>query len=159
MTRFFAVHAAALCVTDLEPYEFRVVALCVTELPVVIVHCKLPDVITLHWYLPQHALDVQQMFDNVTQEVMRASGHRLVRSDTTHFNEPLVSQISKDDFSSPGLKVSAENFAKRLEGYTISGVQEKKLAAFIKSKPRRQKVLFTMTLLNDSTSSSAVPLK
>ncbi|KAF9068537.1 hypothetical protein BDP27DRAFT_1527947 [Rhodocollybia butyracea] len=29
----------------------------------------------------------------------------------------------KDDFSSPGLKVSAENFAKRLEGYTISGVQ------------------------------------
>ncbi|KAF9059637.1 hypothetical protein BDP27DRAFT_1407490 [Rhodocollybia butyracea] len=134
----YDLHAAALCVTDLEPYEFRVVALCVTELPVVIVHgqvCKLPDVITLHW-VP-------------STTCARCSTN--VRQCNTGGDEGFWVIGCKDDFSSPGLKVSAENFAKRLEGYTISGVQgvhaqqllaqKKKLAAFIKSKPRRQKVL------------------
>jgi hypothetical protein len=49
----------------------------------------------------------------------------VVRSDTKHFNEPLVCQTSErvDELLSLGLKVTTKDFTKRLEGYMISGVQ------------------------------------
>lgn len=48
----------------------------------------------------------------------------LVRSDSTHFNAPLVYRTGErvDEFCNLGLKASSEDIGIRMEGYMISGV-------------------------------------
>lgn len=48
----------------------------------------------------------------------------VVRSDTTHFNGPLVYRTGErvDEFCNLGLKMAPEDIGTRMEGYMISGV-------------------------------------
>ncbi|KAJ3804748.1 hypothetical protein F5876DRAFT_52955 [Lentinula aff. lateritia] len=74
--------------------------------------------------------DTRLTFENVAQELqrlnMRTSDECLlvvVRADTTHFNVPFTYRSSErvDEFMNLAMKVSPEDFAKRLEGYVLSG--------------------------------------
>ncbi|KAF9067578.1 hypothetical protein BDP27DRAFT_1364781 [Rhodocollybia butyracea] len=100
--------------------------------------------------------NTQLTFDNVSEEMTRLAMHTgdeaflvVVHSNMTHYNKPLVYQSSErvDEFLSLELKVSPDDFARKLEGYVISGVQgvvqnhaqqllsqKKDLAALIKLK-------------------------
>ncbi|KAF9024791.1 hypothetical protein BDP27DRAFT_1545041 [Rhodocollybia butyracea] len=100
--------------------------------------------------------DTRSTFDNISQELdrltMRTGNEAflvVVRSNLAHYNIPLVCTTSErvDEFLNLGLKISGEDFARKLEGYMISGVQgvvqnhaqrllsqKKEVAALIKSK-------------------------
>ncbi|KAF9021360.1 hypothetical protein BDP27DRAFT_1439242 [Rhodocollybia butyracea] len=106
--------------------------------------------------------DTRSTFDNISQELdrltMRTGNEAflvVVRSNLAHYNIPLVCTTSErvDEFLNLGLKISGEDFARKLEGYMISGVQgvvqnhaqrllsqKKEVAALIKSKLGKQKV-------------------
>ncbi|KAF9058381.1 hypothetical protein BDP27DRAFT_1432875 [Rhodocollybia butyracea] len=105
--------------------------------------------------------DTRSTFDNISQELdrltMRTGNEAflvVVRSNLAHYNVPLVCTTSErvDEFLNLGLKISGEDFARKLEGYMISGVQgivqnhaqrllsqKKEVAALIKSKLVRRK--------------------